>query len=694
MIDKNTIYSYFQTGDFPTEAQFKATWDSFWHKAEKIPLSSIDGINEKFTNTVTSQQLAVYIKKDFSNISNSEKENIKTILANPDAAVVESGLPNLVYNTIQIDNKITDVESKVVSNSKGVANINTMPGTSGFEKWEVFSAGTYTNFKDSTNTAIQVTSSDVNNNFVYLIVNNNVAEKKLSAKPTIPISQTFDKNDTTSTGSMKSIDMYVSEVKASIYDEIDKSNEKSKPLFIEMATFTGSDITPNNPNTRIAVTGTSANTITLDTSAWGTTSKAFFAAAKFSDGSVKSVFITGFTATTATAIEDFGGTVTEISSIHDSALGQHLSDLGYEAMGQYLYNYGKRGAFRQNLVKRLDFSKVTLSTSNLKFTDNITGEDIQTYSLLAGANGNNIGVSATFDYKTAFSPRLTISQLGTGKGISMPFSADYNGFVEIFAGLNYTGSNAQTAKINLKKDGVVIDSATIRGNVRRFLLSHGVGNFTLEIVAENATLWSYIEVSQIMWWKKRAILESIWRKDDKILFFTDSWGEYPVTAVDAEQPLQFNGQKRPGKCTMPLAFRDKFVAAGGTSANVVLCTRGGFTSAWAKYWFDTVVKTVKPTKIVFHFGINDQNSKANFVNTTSSVYDFSPTAIFTAQQNNAGGVFGSVDKDNFLFNLRWLANECIARGIQPIFFMLPKTASSGQGLAHAEWNRDLLISGF
>jgi len=26
--------------------------------------------------------------------------------------------------------------------------------------------------------------------------------------------------------------------------------------------------------------------------------------------------------------------------------------------------------------------------------------------------------------------------------------------------------------------------------------------------------------------------------------------------------------------------------------------------------------------------------------------------------------------------------------------MLPKTASSGQGLAHAEWNRDLLISGF
>ena len=519
--------------------------------------------------------------------------------------------------------------------------------------------------------------------------------------PTSTFNTSFNPSDNVNGSTSKAIADYLAanydstaNIKASIYDEFDKENEKLKPLFIEMETFTGSDITPNNPNTKIAVTATSTNTITLNTSAWGTTSKDFFAAAKFSDGNVKSVFITGFTATTATAIEDFGGNVTEISSIHDSALGQHLSDLGYEAMGQYLYNYGKRGAFRHNLVKRLDFSKVTLSTANLKFTDNVTGADVQTYTLLASANGNNIGVSATFDYKTTFSPRLAISQLGAGKGISMPFSSDYNGFVEIFAGLNYTGSNAQTAKINLKKDGVIIDSATIRGNARRFLLSHGVGNHTLEIVAENATLWSHIEVSQIMWWKKRAISESIWRKDDKILFFTDSWGEYPVTSVDAEKPLQFNGQKRDGKCIMPLAFKSKFVAGGGTDTNVVLCTRGGFTTAWAKYWFDTVVKAVKPTKIVFHFGINDQNSKGNFANSLTSNYDFSPTAIFTAQQSNAGGVFGSVDKENFLFNLRWLANECRARGIQPIFFMMPKTASAAQGLVQAEWNRDLIMPGF
>ena len=595
------------------------------------------------------------------------------------------------YTKAETDFMIQQLEKKTASGYKGdLIKTDVAPTSVGF--YGLLEAGVYTNL-GGINAPIGKLNFASFDGTTWSLISVDM--------PTSTFNTSFNPSDNVNGSTSKAIADYLAanydstaNIKASIYDEFDKENEKLKPLFIEMETFTGSDITPNNPNTKIAVTATSTNTITLNTSAWGTTSKDFFAAAKFSDGNVKSVFITGFTATTATAIEDFGGNVTEISSIHDSALGQHLSDLGYEAMGQYLYNYGKRGAFRHNLVKRLDFSKVTLSTANLKFTDNVTGADVQTYTLLASANGNNIGVSATFDYKTTFSPRLAISQLGAGKGISMPFSSDYNGFVEIFAGLNYTGSNAQTAKINLKKDGVIIDSATIRGNARRFLLSHGVGNHTLEIVAENATLWSHIEVSQIMWWKKRAISESIWRKDDKILFFTDSWGEYPVTSVDAEKPLQFNGQKRDGKCIMPLAFKSKFVAGGGTDTNVVLCTRGGFTTAWAKYWFDSVVKAVKPTKIVFHFGINDQNSKGNFANSLTSNYDFSPTAIFTAQQSNAGGVFGSVDKENFLFNLRWLANECRARGIQPIFFMMPKTASAAQGLVQAEWNRDLIMPGF
>ena len=44
----NTIYSWFETGDFPTQAQFQASWSSFWHKDESIPMSSIDGLSNQF----------------------------------------------------------------------------------------------------------------------------------------------------------------------------------------------------------------------------------------------------------------------------------------------------------------------------------------------------------------------------------------------------------------------------------------------------------------------------------------------------------------------------------------------------------------------------------------------------------------------------------------------------------------------
>ena len=66
--DKNTIYSWFQTDDFPTEEQFRATWDSFWHKSESIPMNLISGLNEAFANTATTSQVNTKANKDASNI--------------------------------------------------------------------------------------------------------------------------------------------------------------------------------------------------------------------------------------------------------------------------------------------------------------------------------------------------------------------------------------------------------------------------------------------------------------------------------------------------------------------------------------------------------------------------------------------------------------------------------------------------
>ena len=42
--DKTTIKNWFKTGLKPTQNQFWSTWDSFWHKSESLPISSISGL--------------------------------------------------------------------------------------------------------------------------------------------------------------------------------------------------------------------------------------------------------------------------------------------------------------------------------------------------------------------------------------------------------------------------------------------------------------------------------------------------------------------------------------------------------------------------------------------------------------------------------------------------------------------------
>jgi len=41
----STIKNWFKTGSIPTQLQFWAVFDSFWHKSEKLPTSSIDQLD-------------------------------------------------------------------------------------------------------------------------------------------------------------------------------------------------------------------------------------------------------------------------------------------------------------------------------------------------------------------------------------------------------------------------------------------------------------------------------------------------------------------------------------------------------------------------------------------------------------------------------------------------------------------------
>lgn len=56
-----TLYKWFSDLMKPTGAQFKALIDSFWHKSEKIPISSIEGLDKLVEGTASARQLQNHI---------------------------------------------------------------------------------------------------------------------------------------------------------------------------------------------------------------------------------------------------------------------------------------------------------------------------------------------------------------------------------------------------------------------------------------------------------------------------------------------------------------------------------------------------------------------------------------------------------------------------------------------------------
>ncbi|WP_312398797.1 hypothetical protein [Chryseobacterium sp.] len=90
-IPLNTIYSYFETGDFPTQEQFQASWSSFWHKDESIPTTKIAGLDNLIQNKADKAIFETHVsnpdshanylaKKDASNLNNENVQSWKTKL--------------------------------------------------------------------------------------------------------------------------------------------------------------------------------------------------------------------------------------------------------------------------------------------------------------------------------------------------------------------------------------------------------------------------------------------------------------------------------------------------------------------------------------------------------------------------------------------------------------------------------------
>lgn len=116
--------------------------------------------------------------------------SVNDIIPPDNFATVDAGTKNGTVYTKEQDNAWRkEVEAATQSGIKGQATPSTIPTpwVSGqpdlYEKYDVKESGTFTNFKDSGNNPIVISSVDLNENLVQLWVKNGVSEKILKSLP-------------------------------------------------------------------------------------------------------------------------------------------------------------------------------------------------------------------------------------------------------------------------------------------------------------------------------------------------------------------------------------------------------------------------------------------------------------------------------------------------------------------------------
>src|SRR5690625_1564356 len=82
IVSKSQLNDWFRNGLKPVQEQFWNWMDSVWHKEEKIPGSSIDGL-ENYFNDIASD-LNSRAMRDASNISEDDAQKWRDLLGNID----------------------------------------------------------------------------------------------------------------------------------------------------------------------------------------------------------------------------------------------------------------------------------------------------------------------------------------------------------------------------------------------------------------------------------------------------------------------------------------------------------------------------------------------------------------------------------------------------------------------------------
>ena len=502
--------------------------------------------------------------------------------------------------------------------------------------------------------------------------------------------------------------------------KIDLITDKDNPFFVNLTQYTKSCATPSNFNVVNVSSRISDNQMQVSD-----------ATAFVKDGACVVYDATANTYTSHDVLAISGTTITvsgvlpaapsQAQTMHDAALGQHLSNFGYYGLADYMLSTVQKYAYKKDslffnfkptnyVVQTGNGANITTDGTTIaipvtKIGTAATGGWVAGTTNLAKfcgvTSGNlNIGSKASTQYLTK---AYQLNDAVAGNGFSITINAENsNGFLEIpiaARDVDYVSSvDSQTYQTSgrvklrvLNGTTVIHDQIYTVGQVNYVFVDYAnAETLKVEVTCADAVPTAIL-LCGIFAYKKspNTSKSTLFKSGDVIAFLGDSWTQYPLATPGETRP---DGSVSGGGQYLSKRIKDK-LATQGIQVTTLNMGKGGQTSEWGKYWINSILTlNPKPTHCVVCFYINDNNG---INNTSATAYDFSPTDQWTNLTVANGGVSGRItDPAHWENNIKYICEKLLANGIKPIVFMPSHTASSTQAQSIRSNLLDRIADGF
>lgn len=136
--DKTTIRNWFKTGLKPTQTQFWSTWDSFWHKSETLPISSISGLGNLLDGKAEENHThSEYATNDATSLTPANVISWQQALGVDDLDYVEIPTENAAENSHPYVVVIDDAGKSAKRNATEFGKVDTIDGIEANENKDV-----------------------------------------------------------------------------------------------------------------------------------------------------------------------------------------------------------------------------------------------------------------------------------------------------------------------------------------------------------------------------------------------------------------------------------------------------------------------------------------------------------------------------------------------------------------------------